>query len=163
MIHDWSCITAQHVAFACDIPTNRQDCTAIDASGNSVEDMLDDYSCVSTFKFACDVPVLGNRMSDIDDRVQSLENIAIEDRLQSLENIIDALDNAIDAEQESDSMPIGFDVPEAVGLFGVYNDYVMYGLALINVVLLVGVYCMTVRPDSAPKYRKVVNFDTDKA
>ena len=115
-------------------------CMYVVHTPDSDEHLLRDYPCTTSnhFHLVCDAPVLGNRMKDV------------EDRMQSLENIISGFNDAIDAESGSVTAP--------AGLFGEYADYALYALAVINVLALLYLFrnCMTVS-----KYGKVVMYDTD--
>lgn len=93
-------------------------CMYVKQSPSSYEHLLRDYACghASAFHVVCDAPLLGNRMEDVEDRLQSLEN----------------------AESGSVTAP--------AGLFGEYADYALYALAVINVLALLYLFrnCMTV-------------------
>jgi len=81
---------------------------------------------------------------------------SLEARVQSLERVNSGLNDLLDAESESVSVPVGF--------FGDYGDYAIYVLAAGNLVLVVCLvmYCLMARKDPAAKYGKVVMYDTDR-
>jgi outer membrane murein-binding lipoprotein Lpp len=147
------------------------ECVYVAAEATGYADILRDYPCDdSRFAFACDAPVLGNRMADVEGRVDTVESDVstvnddvdavesdvndLESRVQSLENIMSGFNDAIDSESASVAAPVGL-IP--------FPDLALYALAAINVAVLLClfVYCVTKRME-APTYGKVVMYDTDK-
>jgi len=162
-----------------------EDCGHIKKDAESIDVMLNDLPCDNSNSnwpvthFVCDDLVLGNRVKDLEtelavgqgeidavesevDSVQSnidaveSDFASLEARVQSLERVNSGLNDLLDAESESVSVPVGF--------FGDYGDYAIYVLAAGNLVLVVCLvmYCLMARKDPAAKYGKVVMYDTDR-
>jgi len=156
---------------------NEEYCTAMHWYQDETDSLFHDFSCTFDKAFACDSPVMGPRMAAVEtgltsanSKVSAVEtglnavssdvdalesNVqSMDSRLLSLERILEGFDKAIDSEQGV-AAPVGF---------GVFGDYVLYALALLNLVMLLGLFafCMVRRVPAKVQYGRVYDTEMDK-
>jgi len=165
-------------------PQNRnngrdEDCAVMHGSKDTIDRQFHDVPCTkwTAGAFACDSPVMGPRMAAVEtgltsanSKVSAVEtglravnskadavasNVqSMNSRLLSLERIMEGIDKAIDREQGV-AAPVGF---------GVFGDYVLYALVLLNLVVLLGLFafCMVRRVPTKVQYGRVYDTEMDK-
>jgi len=155
---------------------NEEYCTAMHWYQDEIGSLFHDFSCTFNKAFACDSPVMGPRMAAVEtgltsanSKVSAVEtglsalnskanavasNVqSMNSRLLSLERIMEGIDKAIDSEQGV-AAPVGF---------GVFGDYVLYALVLLNLVVLLGLFafCMVRRVPTKVQYGRVFDSETE--
>jgi len=149
---------ADNELWAADLPYSKGQYRVEDCAVQGTTGLIYDNHCdsLSVRMFACDVPVMGPRMVTVETGLITVnsEVASLQNQVQVLERIISGFDAVIDAEQ-SVSAPVGL---------GVYGDYALCALALLNLVMLLGLFafCMVRRvPMDMAKVQYGRVYDTE--